>query len=251
MHDTKVVVQVCKEYNAEAVLPALKKGLDILEELSNIIKPHHTVLIKPDLYYSTEPNTAKTTNPHIVSAIADLIAKIGAKCIIADSPKGDFKHSVLDNAYIKTQMLEASNNGHALLSVNENVTVIQNPKGEHCRDIYIIDAVNDADVIINVGKFRCDKYLGLVGCSQNLFGLIPGKMKDIVKSRCHNLTAYFNYTIDLYEALENKIILNVLDGIVASEANGEPRIISGICQKQNMFWIVQKISQMLLTKRDK
>ncbi|MBQ3502582.1 MAG: DUF362 domain-containing protein [Clostridia bacterium] len=235
MRDSKVATQICKEYNNEALSISLKQCFDLLGGLSSFIKPSHTVLIKPDLYYATEPNEAKTTNPHVVVALAELIAKIGAKCIIADSPRGDFKHSVLDNAYLKTQMLEASNDGHATLNINENVAVINNPNGEHCREIYVIDAVNDADVIINVGKLRCDKYLGLVGCGQNLFGLIPGKMKEVIKARCHNLKTYYNYSIDLYEALENKIILNLLDGVVGSEANDEPRILNALIVGQNPY----------------
>ncbi len=235
MRDSKVAVQICKEYETKTISGSLKQCFDMLGGLSTFIKPSHTVLIKPDLYYSSEPNVAKTTNPHIIVALADLIDKIGAKCIIADSPKGDFKHSVLDNAYIKTQMLEASNNGHALLNVNENVSIIHNPKGKHCREIYVIDAVNDADVIINVGKLRCEKHLGLIGCGQNLFGLIPGKMKDVIKTRCHNLKTFYNYTIDLYEALENKIILNILDGIVGCEANEEPRILNALIVGQNPY----------------
>lgn len=134
-------------------------------------------------------------------------------------------------------MLEASNNGHATLNTNDNVATINNPKGEHCRDIYVIDAINDADVIINVGKFRCDKRLGLIGCGQNLFGLIPGKIKDLIKGRCHTLSSYYNYNIDLYEAIEDKVILNILDGIVSCEANNDPRILNTILISENPYAI--------------
>ena len=237
MRNTKVAVKTCKEYDIDIIVNALNEGFDLLGGLKAFIKPEHTVLIKPDLYYGTEPNLAKTTNPNVVSALADLIYKIGAKCIIADSPKGDFTQSNLDNVYSKTQMLQVSNNGHATLNNNDKISVLNNPKGEHCRDIYIIDAINDADVIINVGKFRCDKTIGLVGCSQNLFGLIPGKMKDIIKTRCYTLNSYYNYNIDLYETLENKVILNILDGIVACETNNDPRILNTLLISENCYAI--------------
>lgn len=237
MRDTKVAVKVCKEYNVKLITNALGESFDLLGGLSNFIKPSHTVLIKPDLYLSTEPNEAKTTHPNIITALSDLIDTIGAKCVIADSPKGNFKQSALDNTYAKTQMLQSSNNGHATLNTNDNVNIITNPNGEHCRDIYVIDAVNDADVIINVGKLRCDKNLGLIGCSQNLFGLVPGKVKELVKSRCYTLNSYYNYIIDLYEALENKVILNVLDGIVGCEANNDPRILNTLLVGENPFSI--------------
>ena len=235
MQNTDVALKTCKEYCYEQVLQALKDSIDLLGGIAEFVKPNQTVLIKPDLYYATEPNQAKTTNPNVVSALAEIIAKAGGKCIIADSPKGNFNLSTMDNVYVKTQMLEVSNNGNAILNVNENITTITNPKGEFCRDIYIMDAINDADIIINVGKFKCDKNLGIIGCSQNLFGLIPGKFKDLIKSRCYTSKAYYNYIIDLYEALENKVVLNILDGIVSCEANGDPRILNSIIVGQNPY----------------
>ena len=235
MRNTTVALKICTEYANQPVFNALKQGFDLLGGLSAVIKPSHKVLIKPDLYCSSYPNEAKTTNPNIVSALAELVAKIGAKCTIADSPKGNFNPSLLDKAYVKTQMLEASNNGNASLNTNHKISTISNPNGKCCRDIYIIDAVNEADVIINVGKLRCDKNLGLIGCSQNLFGLIPGKFKNLIKSRCYELKSYYNYAIDLYEALEDKIVLNVLDGIVGNEANGDPRILNTLIVGENPY----------------
>ncbi|MBO5910325.1 MAG: DUF362 domain-containing protein, partial [Clostridia bacterium] len=88
---------------------------------------------------------------------------------------------------------------------------------------------------INIGKLRCDKNLGLIGCSQNLFGLVPGKMKELIKSRCYTTKSYYNYIIDLYESLENKVILNILDGIVACESNNDPRILNAILVSENPF----------------
>ena len=235
MRNTTVALKTCTEYTPNIVNTALQQCFDLLGGLSNVIKPNHKVLIKPDLYCITEPNVAKTTNPSVVSTIAEKIAKIGAKCVIADSPKGNFNQSVLDRAYVKTQMLQASNDGNATLNTNDHISVIHNPSGEQCRDIYIMDAINDADVIINVGKLRCDKYLGLIGCSQNLFGLIPGKFKHLITSRCNTIQSYSNYIIDLYETLENKIVINVLDGVVGCESNNDPRILNTIIVCENPF----------------
>ena len=235
MRNTTVALKTCTEYTHNIVNSALHQCFDLLGGLSSFIKPNHKVLIKPDLYYLTEPNIAKTTHPNIISALAEQIAKIGAKCIIADSPKGNFNQSVIDKAYIKTQMLQASNDGNATLNINDNVALIHNPNGEQCRDIYIMDAVNDADVIINVGKLRCDKYLGLIGCSQNLFGIVPGKFKTLVTSRCNTIESYTNYIIDLYETIENKVILNILDAVVGNESNNDPRILNTIIVGENPF----------------
>ena len=255
MQESKVALKICKQYNIEIISNCLKEGFDLLGGLNKFIKPNMKVLIKPDLYEATNPNEAKTTNPYVVSALADLIAREGASCIIADSPKGNFNQSRLDSVYIKTKMLEVSNDGNAMLNVNDDITTIHNPKGVCCRDIYIMDAVNQADIIINVGKFRCDKYLGLIGCSQNLFGLVPGNVKKLIKSRCYKLKSYYNYIIDLNEALENKVVLNILDGIVSCEANNDPRILNAILIGENCYSvdevalkIINQPANLLLTE---
>ncbi len=245
MQDTKIALQVCQQYDNDIIRKALNNGFNLLGGLSSFIKPSDIVLIKPDLYCGTEPNLAKTTHPSVVSAVAELVSKIGAKCIIADSPKGDFKTSKLDNVYIKTQMLQASNNGNAQLNINDDVATVNNPKGEFSRDIYVMDAIRSATVIINVGKLRCDKYLGLVGCCQNLFGLVPGKMKDLITSRCYTTNAYSNYIIDLYEALEDKIVLNILDAIVSREANNDPRILNCLIIGSNPFSVDATALQLI------
>jgi uncharacterized protein (DUF362 family) len=235
MQDTTVALKTCTEYTPHIIDSALQQCFDLLGGLAEIIKPNHKVLIKPDLYCATAPDIAKTSHPNIVSVLAEQIAKIGAKCIIADSPKGNFSQSALDKAYIKTQMLQVSNDGNATLNVNDQTTIIANPNGEQCRDIYVMDAINDADIIVNVGKLRCDKYLGLAGCSQNLFGLVPGKFKTLITSRCNTIQSYCNYIIDLYETLEDKIIINILDGIVGCESNNDPRILNSIIVGKNPF----------------
>ena len=235
MRNTTVALKTCTEYTPNVVKTALQQCFDLLGGLASVIKPNHKVLIKPDLYCLTEPDMAKTSNPCIISALAEQIAKIGAKCIIADSPKGNFSQSNLDKTYSKTQMLQASNDGNATLNTNNNIAIIHNARGEQCRDIYVMDAINDADVIVNVGKLRCDKRLGLVGCSKNLFGLVPGKFKTLVTSRCNTMESYCNYIIDLYESLEDKIVINVLDGVVGCECNNDPRILNTLIVGENPF----------------
>lgn len=235
MQNSKVALQVCKDYVVDKVKRILEQEFDYLGGITKFIKPNSKVLIKPDLYMLTEPNKAKTTHPNIISALTELVEKAGAECIIADCPKGNFNQANLDKMYSKTQMLEASNDGYAVLNFNDAISIIHNKNGESERKFYVMDAINDVDVIINVGKFRCDKNLGLIGCSQNIFGILPDDMKKLVKNRCFTLNKYYNYIIDLFESIEHKIILNILDGVVSCESNDDPRILNTILMGENPY----------------
>jgi len=64
---------------------------------------------------------------------------------------------------------------------------------------------------------------------------VPGKIKDLIKTRCHTLNSFYNYNIDIYEALQDKTVINVLDGVVSCEANNDPRILNTILIGQNPY----------------
>ena len=250
MEENKVAFKICKEYNTAKIVACLESAFSLLGGLEQYIKPKMKVLIKPDLYLSTPPNSAKTTHPAVVSAIAELVAKCGASCIIADSPNGEFSQTKLDSTYVKTEMLNASNDGNATLNINDKVCVIPYEKGVSTKSFYFIDAINDADLIINVGKFRCDKYLGLVGCTQNLFGLTAGKMKNLIKTKCYTHERFSNYILDCYQALQDKIVLNILDGIVSCETNNLPRILNSLIVSTNPM-IVDSLALKIINQSHK
>lgn len=235
MYNSKVSLKVCKEYDLNVIKKALTEGIGDLGGLSQFIKPKMNVLIKPDLYCNTDPNEAKTTSPHLISALAELIDELGAKCVIADSPNTEFNQTTLDKVYFKTKMLEASNNGHATLNSNDKVSVFENENGVCAKELFLLDAINNADIIINVGKFRCDSQVGLVGCSQGILGLVGGKVKDLIRNRCFTLKKYYNFLIDVYETVKDKLVLNILDGIVSNESNNLPRILNSIIIGQNPY----------------
>lgn len=228
MQKNNVSFKICKQYNPASISTCLDEAFNTLGGLSQFIKPKMKVLIKPDLYKATSPNLAQTTHLAVVSAVAELVAKCGANCVIADSPEGDFSQSKLDAVYSKTEMLSASNDGNASLNTNDKIYIANNPNGVVSKQLYLIDAINEADVIINIGKFRCDKHLGLIGCTQNLFGLTAGKVKNLIQTKCYTQERFYNYILDTYCFLKSKIVLNILDGIVSYETNNTPRILNSL-----------------------
>lgn len=233
MQKTNVAFKICKQYSVESVSASLNEAFGLLGGLEQYIKPKTKVLIKTDLYNPAQPNSAQTTHPAVVSAVAELVAKCGASCVIADSPCGDFSQTKLDAVYAKTEMLNASNDGNASLNTNTNVYIADNPNGVIAKRLYLIDAINDADLIVNVGKFRCDKFIGLVGCTQNLFGLTAGKVKNLIQTKCYTQVRFYNYILDTYALLKDKVVLNILDGIVSCETNNSPRILNSLIVGEN------------------
>lgn len=219
-----ISLRYCEDYTIKEIDNTLTRCFNDLGGLNNFIKPKTRVMLKCNLSTNSEPNLAKTTHPSIVIALAEKLAKLGASCIIADCPDGTCAN-LIDKIYETSEMLDASNQGNAELNLNHQVFTME-IDGLKAKFLTLMDAINDVDVIINIPKLIIDKNYGIKGCMDNLFGLIPAEMKEILRTRLILPKNYYNYLLDMYQTFKNKIVLNVIDAVVISEIDSTPRIMN-------------------------
>lgn len=220
-----VSLDYLNDYNIQDLTNAVENGFQRLN-LKGQFKPNMKVLIKVCLPDSVGQDTAETTNPAVVRALVDVLTKMGVKCVVADSPEKKYGEASLSDAYLNSGMLEMANLTTCELNNDLKTSNIEIPNGVKTKGITILDIATKVDAIINVGKLKMDENLGYLGASSNVFGLIPGEMKTLVLNRQITLEDFNNYIIDMIEALNNKIVLNVLDGIVSLEANKTQRMLN-------------------------
>ena len=214
-------------------------------EMDTIIKPEMKVLLKVCLPESMQPDSAETSHPAIVQGVVEVLSGLGAKCIIADSPYKSFTQSHLDSVYFKTGMLEVANSSDCELNHNLKTFSISTPSGVKTKSLTLLDVVNDVDVIINLGKIKLDEKLGYLGSSANMFGLVPGEVKTLVLNRLNTIGDFNNYLIDIIDALKDKLIFNIIDGVVAIEAGNSQRMLSCLAMSENVFSLDSTIIKIL------
>ena len=229
-----VSLEYLNDYNIENLNKAVDNSFQTLG-LKNLFKANMRVLIKVCLPYSVSKDEAQTTHPAVVRAIVDYLSKLDVKCVIADCPEGKISEEALSTAYFNTGMLEMANLTTCELNYDLSSVDLEVPNGIKTKGIKILDIVNQVDAIINIGKLKIDNELGYLGATSNLFGLIPGEMKSIVKNRFNCLSDFNDYIIDMYETLKSKVVLNVLDGIVAMEANKTPRMLNCLAVSESAY----------------
>lgn len=227
----KVSVNYCEDYSFKAVDECLEKGLASIGGLNSFVKPKMKVMLKCNLSKKCEPNDALTTHPMIVSVLAEKIFKLGASCVIVDTAES-CSNNAMDRIYEVTEMLNVSNEGYAELNTNFDVYKVD-VDGVMTKQLTLIDAINDCDIIINIPKFIANEN-GLSMAVDNLLGLIPSEMKVIAKNRLFDADSYNNYLLDLYNHIKEKVVLTVVDGIVAREVNGQ-RILNVVLAGANLF----------------
>lgn len=223
MDKIKVSVARCESYDKENVGPALGKCLGLLGSFKDIIKPDKKILIKPNLLSPNVPEKAITTHPLFVEEIIRKIVEITSQpenIILADScvPILSYTESGLKKLYEATGMINLPertgiilnyDNRHAKISVKDGIAVKQ------------FDAIlpaAQADIIINLPKFKTHNLTISTGAVKNMFGVIPGMSKPGFHARFFDISMFCNMLIDIVTAVKPQ--LTIMDGILGMEGEG-------------------------------
>ncbi len=189
------------------------------------------VFIKPNIVVGKPPEHAATTHPVLVKAIVESCLRRGAEEVAVGDNPGGGEHLVVPEAegagflpLLKDYFRDISSECRQI-QVGSDVL----------SSVPVSSAVLDADVLINVPKFKTHPMKGITGCIKNMFGIVPG----LEKARLHTLTtrvhemAYF--FIKLYAAVTPHF--NIVDGITAMEgegpSHGNPRYLGKILAGDN------------------
>ncbi len=212
-----VSIQHCNNYEYDSVKVAVTQCIDLLGGAQTFFHSGQTVLIKPNLLRKEESKNCVTTHPMVVRVVCEIIAECGASAIIADSPGGVFSKSLLESQYQQTGFADAAAQSGAHLNFNtsaRNVAI----NGEVVANAQFLEAVLDADVVVNLPKLKTHGFTAMSAAVKNLFGCVPG----LVKAEYHMLypapSTFSNALVDLAEKI--KPALNLVDAVWALEGQG-------------------------------
>lgn len=173
-----------------------------------------TIFIKPNLVIGKPPHHAATTHPLLVKAIVEACLARGAlKVMVGDNPGGP-EHLVRPVAEAAgfLPLLEPY-----FIDMSKDIRDVRIDSAL-ATSVPVSSAIMDADLLINVPKFKTQPLAVFTGCIKNMFGAIPG----LEKARMHTLyTAphqLVEFLIKLYSAVTPH--LNIVDAITAMEGEG-------------------------------
>lgn len=168
-----------------------------------------TVLLKPNMLGAYPPDKGVTTHPAFVAALARIFKEAGATVLVGDSPNG--VHPI-ERTWIMTGMREACR-----LSGAQEVHFEATGSIER-RGVRIARAVCDADIVINLPKFKTHSLTVLTLATKNLFGCINGMQKSQYHRDNPNRRDFAAAIVSVADVVRPSLTL--IDGIVAMEGNG-------------------------------
>ncbi len=212
---SSVSIVKCQNYDENKVLSGLRRSIDLIGGIQTFVKKGHHVLLKPNLLYGKSPEKAVTTHPAIVKGVIEIVREAGGVPFIGDSPSIGSLMKAAEKAGIKAVADEMK---CPLVEFNRPV-LPPNGKGKIFKQLEIDQTVLEADVIINLPKWKTHVQMLLTLGVKNLFGCIPGPRKALWHLKAgEDRKTFAQILVDLYQVIQPSLTL--LDGIVGMEGNG-------------------------------
>jgi len=214
MANATVALMRCSDYEASRVAEAIDRQFELLGGLGRFVKPGDSVLLKPN-FIAPRPHHryATQTHPAVILAAATLLKDYGAKPFVADSP-------AWTNAKTCARALGLI---EPLDKLGVPIRELNEPRTCHLGTgkprVKISAVALEADVVINLPKFKAHQQLVATFAIKNLFGTVCGKRKALWHFKKGDDTAQFcTLLIDIYRHVGPA--LTIIDAIVAMEGQG-------------------------------
>ena len=218
----KAVVSIvkCEDYTPSKVLRAVKEVIDLLGGMGKFVQPGQKVLLKPNLLSARPPESAVCTHPAVVEAAAGLVMAAEGVCAIGDSPSIGGDPEGYQRLLRTTGMQDVIDRTGASAVRFDDAAVDQGiPDAKVFRRLLLAEVLNDADVLINLPKFKTHDLTRLTGAVKNLFGCIPGRRKAKFHLQAGDSSEMFaQMLVDLLRAV--RPALSIMDGIVGMDGQG-------------------------------
>jgi uncharacterized protein (DUF362 family)/NAD-dependent dihydropyrimidine dehydrogenase PreA subunit len=203
-----------EEYDFDKIYNFLDKAatkLNLWEKLAAA----KTILVKPNLLGAYPIKRAVTTNPVVLDALITLLKKHEKEVWIGDSPGGTVSiKKVWDTTGIADLVKK-----HQIRLLNFHEGKVKNRSTEN-HQFPTTDYFWQADAVINVSKYKTHSLMYYTGAVKNLYGLIPGLKKSDYHKKNPQLSDFSSVISELYGTVREKIVWNIMDGIVGMEGEG-------------------------------
>ncbi|MBN2315687.1 MAG: DUF362 domain-containing protein [Sedimentisphaerales bacterium] len=208
-----VALTRCDNYDPPKIADAIQRQFDLLGGLETFVRPGDTVLLKPNFIAPKSRRHATQTDPAFIIEMARLLKDYGAKPFVGDSP-------AWSTAIGCAKVLELD---EPLKKLDVPLKDLDRPKwkriGERKTRVGISSVALEADVIINIPKFKAHQQLGATFAIKNMFGCVTGKEKAIWHFfKGKHADDFCQLLIDIYKHLNPA--LTIIDAVTVMEGHG-------------------------------
>jgi len=217
---SRIYVGRCRSYDEEEIEYHLRAFFDYMGGVRKFVLPGMKVLLKPNLCLPHPPEMAITTHPSILRALSKIVMREGASITIGDNPIGKpdkrLRDSIWENTGINA-LVASLRCGKSLLDGDGFRSVTFRNDGKKMSYLISREYLN-ADLVINVPKFKTHALMGFTGAVKNIYGIIPGRSKLRLHSFAPSQIEFAEVIADVYSRRVPE--LTVMDAVEGIEGDG-------------------------------
>ena len=216
MPNPTVTLIRCSDYSEAQIADGLQRQFEFLGGLEKFVSRGDTVLLKPNFIAPRSRRHATQTDPAVILETARMLKDFGARPFVGDSP-------AWTNVFTCVKALKLE---EPLKKLAVPVKQLNKPKkcriGTSNTKIGISSVALDADVIINLAKFKTHQQLVATFAVKNMFGCVSGKQKAYWHfAKGKNADDFCKLLIEIYRFLNPA--LTIIDAVVVMDGPGPIR----------------------------
>jgi uncharacterized protein (DUF362 family) len=211
-----VAITRCSDYSPQRIADAIEAQFRLLGGVERFVRRGDTVLLKPNFIAPRSRRHATQTDPAVIIETAKLLKDFGARPFVGDSP-------AWGNVFgcVKALKLE-----EPLKKLSVPVKQLDKPRkcrvGENNTRIGISSVALDADVIINLPKFKTHQQLVATFAVKNMFGCVSGKRKPFWHfAKGGNFDDFCELLIGIFRFLSPAV--TIIDAVTVMDGPGPIR----------------------------
>ncbi len=172
------------------------------------------VVIKPNILAPSPAEKGTTTHPALINALVKSLKKRRALCLVGDNP-GMNGYAANERCARISGIFEAADSCFVNFA-KEPVQVKINSR--FVEKLAISKSILEADLVINVPKFKTHLQTKITGAVKNMFGILVGAEKARVHLSAPKPEDFSEALVDIYQIRIPD--LTIMDAVVGMEGNG-------------------------------
>jgi len=217
---SQVIIQECSSYDLDLLIKKINDGIEMIGGWDKFVKPKDKVLLKVNLIGPKSSESAAVTHSEFVRAVVRILKEMGCTVWIGDSSGGAIAGIAPTAQSFHTAGYEkvAKEEGAVIKNFDREGVVEVVPESNSHEKMYIAKPMFDADVVINLPKFKTHSAGIYTGAVKNVFGCIPGLRKAKYHKMAPSPIDFGNIIADIHKSI--KLDLHIIDGVTAMQGEG-------------------------------
>ncbi|HEX3048446.1 MAG TPA: DUF362 domain-containing protein, partial [Bacillota bacterium] len=217
---SKVIIKECEDYQIDRLISVINAGMEELGGWDPYLRPGMKVLLKVNLIGPKTSDSAAVTHMEFVRALARILKSKGCVVWVGDSAGGAIAGvAPTERGFCVSGLAQvASEEGIILKNFEREGVVAASPKSKEDIKIYLAKPMFEADLVINLPKFKTHMSAVYTGAVKNLFGCVPGLKKAEYHKQAPHPRDLGAILYDIHQCV--KVGLHIMDGVTAMEGEG-------------------------------